>query len=91
MIALVKVLFCQQYGAAINILKNKRPFLITKEAIADSSSRCIQNLCKFIQALSLDVPHAYLCINHTKQLCKRYSQLTTEHFRFISDLLISDL
>ena len=38
----------------MNILKIKKPFLIT-EAIAKSSSSCIQNLSKFIHSLSLDV------------------------------------
>ena len=62
------------------ILKTKRSFLITPEVNAIISSRCIQNLCKFIHPVSLDVPLAYLCINDPRELRKRYPELTTEHY-----------
>ena len=52
----------------MNILKIKKPFLIT-EAIAKSSSSCIQNLSKFIHSLSLDVLRVSLY-----QLSKRIMQ-----------------
>ena len=71
--------FCQQYGVGMNILKTKRSFLITPKVIANSSSRCTQNLCKFIHSLSFDVLLVYLCINDPRELCDRYPQLTTEH------------
>ena len=87
----------------MNILKIKKPFLIT-EAIAKSSSSCIENLSKFIHSLSLDVLYAYLCINDLRELCKRYPELTIGHCiemrngtsevhvqLYISDLLSSDL
>ena len=87
----------------MNIFKMKRSFLIT-EATANSSSRCIQNLSKFIHSMSLDVAHAYLWINDLRKLCKGYPQLTTGHCIekwsgtsavrvqfYISGLLTSDL
>ena len=81
----IKVLFCQQYGVGINIFKMKRQFLIA-EATANSS-RCTQNLSKFIHSLSLDVPRTYLCINDLRELT-----MATAHVQFcISDLLTSDL
>ena len=36
----VKLIFCRQYSAGMNILKTKRPFLVTPEVIANNSSRC---------------------------------------------------
>ena len=75
----LKFFFCQQSGVGMIILKTKRSFLITPEVNANSSSKCIQNLCKFIHSLSLDVPLAYLCINDPRELRKRYPQMTTEH------------
>ena len=71
--------FSQQCGVGINILKTKRAFLIMPEVIANSSNRCILNVCEFIQSLSRDAPLACLCINDPTELCKRYPQLTTEH------------
>ena len=76
----LKFFFCQQSGVGMIILKTKRSsFLIIPGVNANSSSKYIQNLCKFIHSLSLDVPLAYLCINDPRELRKRYPQLTTEH------------
>ena len=73
----LKFFFCKQSSVGMIILKTKRSFLITPEVNANISSTCIQNLCKFIHSLSLDVPFAYLCINDPRELRKRYPQLTT--------------
>ena len=75
----LKFFFCQQSGVVMIILKVISSFLITPEVNANISRRCIQNLCKFIQSLPLDVPLTYLCINDPRELRKRYPQLTTEH------------
>ena len=60
----------------MNILKTKRSFLVTPEAIVAAD---VFKICKFIHSLSLDVPLACLCINDLRELCKRYPQLTTGH------------
>ena len=73
----LKFFFYQQSGVVMIILKVIWSFLITPEVNANISRRCIQNLCKFIQSLSLDVPLTYLCINDPRELRKRYPQLTT--------------
>ena len=73
----LKFFSCQQCDVGMNILKTKRSFLITSEAIANNSSRCIQTL-KIIPSLSLYVPLVCLCISDLRELCKRYPQLITE-------------
>ena len=70
--------FCQPCGVGMNILKTKKSFLITSEAIAAIAADVFK-ICKFIHSLSLDVLFAGLCINNLRELYKRYPQLTTGH------------
>ena len=41
--------------------------------------KSIQNLCKFIHFLTLDVALACLCLNDPRELYRRHPQVTTEY------------